>query len=120
MRASLPRASTLRFPPPKDGSMARLALLVVLLLAVVTPVANASSVVPGGPTASIAQAGPQPDRDGDGVPDQYDHCPDQAGSYGGCPDSDGDGFPDQSDACPNAPGPNTQNGCPAAVDSDHD
>ena len=36
-----------------------------------------------------------PDRDGDGVIDMEDDCPDQAGlpELKGCPDRDGDGIP---------------------------
>lgn len=50
---------------------------------------------------------PPSDRDGDGVPDSGDACPDEGNlGYGlqpnGCPirDSDGDGIPDPSDSCP--------------------
>src|SRR3954447_13320261 len=93
--------------------MHRLALLVALLLAAATPVAHADSVARGGLTASIAQASPYPDRDGDGVPDTVDQCPDQVGNYGGGPtmpvDSDHDGLTDAQDPCPSAAGPN---GCP--------
>ncbi len=61
---------------------------------------------------------PRPDRDGDGIPDANDECPDDFGLYdlGGCPDRDGDGIPDLDDACPDAPGP-PEYGCP---DSDGD
>ncbi len=57
------------------------------------------------------------DRDGDGVPDAQDLCPDAPGSMAasGCPDSDGDGFSDRDDQCPTAAGP--LNGCP---DADND
>ncbi|MGB3547356.1 MAG: DUF6089 family protein [Saprospiraceae bacterium] len=68
------------------------------------------------------EAGPEntqgcPDRDGDGIADRDDQCPDQAGeaNLAGCPDSDGDGFADKNDECPNQAG--TLNGCP---DSDGD
>jgi len=48
---------------------------------------------------------PPPDRDGDGIPDAEDQCPDQYGTraYHGCrppPDRDGDGIPDDKDALP--------------------
>ena len=64
--------------------------------------------------------GPPPDSDGDGVYDQYDACPNQAGSEGakGCPDSDGDHVPNSTDACPNVKGEVGEddqalgNGCP--------
>jgi len=55
-----------------------------------------------------------PDKDNDGVPDKLDACPDQAGlaALNGCPDSDGDGIADKDDACPNAAGPKELHGCP--------
>ncbi len=81
------------------------------------------------------------DRDGDGVFDDEDACPDVAGvrtsdaKTNGCPpvvaalpppppppDRDGDGIPDDIDACPDVPGIKTDdpktNGCPS--DRDHD
>jgi len=55
-----------------------------------------------------------PDRDGDGVPDYLDRCPDQKGpkELDGCPDRDGDGVPDIDDKCPDEPGPAQNDGCP--------
>jgi outer membrane protein OmpA-like peptidoglycan-associated protein len=71
-----------------------------------------------------------PDRDGDGIPDELDACPDVPGApsgdpeLNGCPapekvldeDTDGDGIPDRNDACPAIKGvPTTDpmtNGCP--------
>lgn len=55
-----------------------------------------------------------PDRDGDGISDAEDACPDVAGlaKFAGCPDTDGDGIPDNLDACPNEPGPASNSGCP--------
>jgi outer membrane protein OmpA-like peptidoglycan-associated protein len=79
------------------------------------------------PPPPVAPA-PPPDRDHDGVLDQDDECPDQAGDpqYKGCPppgDRDGDTVLDPQDACPDQAGqPNTdpqQNGCPPP-DRDHD
>jgi outer membrane protein OmpA-like peptidoglycan-associated protein len=57
------------------------------------------------------------DRDGDGVPDDQDRCPDVPGpaAWGGCPappDRDGDGVPDDQDRCPDVPGPKEMEGCP--------
>lgn len=54
------------------------------------------------------------DRDGDGVPDLEDRCPDTPGrpELHGCPDTDGDGIPDPDDACPDEPGPAENRGCP--------
>jgi outer membrane protein OmpA-like peptidoglycan-associated protein len=64
------------------------------------------------------------DRDGDGVPDGEDACPNTAGvkstdpDKNGCPvaDQDHDGVPDAYDACPDKPGKSDpdpkKNGCP--------
>jgi outer membrane protein OmpA-like peptidoglycan-associated protein len=64
------------------------------------------------------------DRDGDGIPDSLDACPDEPEDKDGfqdedgCPDkdNDGDGIPDSEDACPNEPedkdGFQDADGCP--------
>lgn len=54
------------------------------------------------------------DSDGDGINDDEDACPNEAGleQFNGCPDSDGDGIEDRNDACPNEPGTAEFNGCP--------
>ena len=54
------------------------------------------------------------DRDGDGVLDADDKCPDVAGlpSLQGCPDRDGDGIADADDKCPDVPGLAKYQGCP--------
>lgn len=56
------------------------------------------------------------DRDGDGVPDASDHCPDTPGliQFDGCPDTDRDGVPDTKDRCPDEPGMPALEGCPDA------
>ena len=61
--------------------------------------------------------GPPADRDGDGVPDDQDLCPDEPGSadLDGCPDDDGDGIPNREDKCPDQPGPPENDGCPLAA-----
>ena len=63
------------------------------------------------------------DTDLDGVPDQYDSCPDIAGSakWHGCPvpDSDQDGINDEEDSCKMVPGSAKYHGCPVP-DSDGD
>ncbi len=61
------------------------------------------------------------DRDGDGVVDEKDECPDSAGPVAllGCPDRDGDGVPDIHDKCPNVKGSVNFQGCPAP-DTDGD
>jgi outer membrane protein OmpA-like peptidoglycan-associated protein len=79
-----------------------------------------------------APEGPK-DRDGDGVLDHEDACPDVPGvrtddpKTNGCPapkDRDGDGVLDDEDACPDVPGVRTDdpktNGCPAPKDRDGD
>jgi OOP family OmpA-OmpF porin len=56
------------------------------------------------------------DGDGDGVPDDTDKCPTEAGpgTADGCPvkDQDGDGINDANDKCPTEAGPGTPDGCP--------
>ncbi|MEO7121188.1 MAG: thrombospondin type 3 repeat-containing protein, partial [Ginsengibacter sp.] len=54
------------------------------------------------------------DRDGDGIVDSLDACPDQAGTAAlhGCPDRDGDGIADKDDKCPDVAGLARYNGCP--------
>ena len=46
------------------------------------------------------------DRDGDGVVDSLDACPDEKGlvTLNGCPDKDGDGIADKDDKCPDVAG----------------
>ena len=77
------------------------------------------------------------DRDGDGIMDAEDRCPDQYGvlqsdpALNGCPlppkppDTDADGITDDLDACPTQAGPEnredpTKNGCPPPPDQDGD
>lgn len=57
---------------------------------------------------------PPKDRDGDGIVDSLDACPDMAGlpKFNGCPDSDNDGIADKDDKCPNVPGVARYQGCP--------
>ncbi len=82
------------------------------------------------PVKPVVSSPPPPsDRDGDGIVDEDDACPDDAEDYDGfedadgCPDpdNDGDGIPDTEDACPNAPedfdGFEDEDGCP---DPDND
>ncbi|MFT3911173.1 MAG: OmpA family protein [Ferruginibacter sp.] len=54
------------------------------------------------------------DRDGDGVLDSLDKCPDVAGhaDLQGCPDRDGDGIADADDKCPDVAGLSKYSGCP--------
>ena len=66
-------------------------------------------------------APPKPgDKDGDGILDNVDKCPNEAEDKDGfededgCPDPDNDkdGVLDTADKCPNEPGPADNNGCP--------
>jgi outer membrane protein OmpA-like peptidoglycan-associated protein len=82
----------------------------------------------------IAFAPQPPDRDGDGLPDDVDICPDDPEDYDqfadidGCPerDNDEDGILDDEDRCPNEPedmnGVVDDDGCPdeGVTDRDHD
>jgi len=54
------------------------------------------------------------DRDKDGIPDDKDSCPTEAGTAAtnGCPDKDADGIADKDDQCPNEPGLVSNHGCP--------
>lgn len=62
------------------------------------------------------------DKDGDGVPDNEDLCPDKPGSFvtRGCPDKDGDGIADKDDKCPDVAGTPEFMGCPEPKDTDGD
>jgi OmpA-OmpF porin, OOP family len=72
------------------------------------------------------------DRDGDGIKDDVDKCPDQPEDYDGfqdedgCPDpdNDNDGILDKDDRCPNEPedrdGDQDEDGCPEGSDGDRD
>ena len=69
-------------------------------------------------TVPARPIGPPPDRDGDGVPDDEDLCPNEPGppALDGCPDDDGDGIPNREDKCPKQPGPAENDGCPLPPD----
>nr|WP_314559497.1 OmpA family protein [uncultured Capnocytophaga sp.] len=55
-----------------------------------------------------------PDKDGDGIADEQDACPEEAGlpQFNGCPDTDGDGVADKDDECPEVAGLKEFKGCP--------
>ena len=61
------------------------------------------------------------DKDHDGIPDDKDNCPNQAGPAltHGCPDKDGDGIADKDDKCPDVAGTLKNKGCPV-LDRDND
>ena len=56
------------------------------------------------------------DRDKDGIPDEFDMCPDKKGmpTAKGCPDKDADGVNDLNDQCVDIAGLKELNGCPDA------
>lgn len=76
------------------------------------------------PAAPPPPTTPPPDRDGDGIPDKDDACPDRPEDADGfededgCPDedNDGDGIPDVEDECPDVAedvdGFEDEDGCP--------
>jgi outer membrane protein OmpA-like peptidoglycan-associated protein len=63
--------------------------------------------------------GPRKDKDGDGIVDKKDRCPDVAGDiyFKGCPDRDNDSIIDLEDECPDIAGLLKFKGCP---DRDND
>ena len=83
---------------------------------------------PPPPPPAPAPAPKMSDRDGDGIPDALDKCPDEPEDKDGfedddgCPDPDNDkdGIPDVSDACPNEPetvnGFQDEDGCPDSAE----
>lgn len=84
------------------------------------------------PKATIVEAKPTPkDKDGDGLLDEQDKCPNDPEDFDGfedadgCPDkdNDADGVPDDSDLCPDVPedvdGYQDEDGCPD-LDNDGD
>lgn len=58
------------------------------------------------------------DRDGDGIDDDQDECPDEIGiaRANGCPDTDGDSIADKADDCPKVAGVASNNGCPEVTE----
>jgi outer membrane protein OmpA-like peptidoglycan-associated protein len=91
-----------------------------------SPKAKCASIVPVATGPVTAK-----DSDGDGIPDDVDHCPTQPEDKDGfqdedgCPDpdNDADGIPDVADKCPNEPedkdGFQDADGCPD-LDNDND
>jgi len=61
------------------------------------------------------------DKDKDGITDDKDNCPEDAGTAitNGCPDKDGDGIADKDDKCPDMAGLVKNSGCPV-TDKDND
>lgn len=82
------------------------------------PLSKKKEVVPPPPPPAPE---PPKDRDGDGVLDESDACPDAAGlaALKGCPDADKDGIADKDDKCPDVFGLARYAGCPVP-DTDKD
>ena len=93
---------------------------------------NARAALANSPEGVCTGAGQEGDRDGDGIADGVDACPDQRETYNGYQDEDGcpddpdtdmDGIPDARDACPLEPedmdGYLDEDGCPDP-DNDND
>ena len=80
----------------------------------------AAPAPPQNRASPIAPPAAERDRDGDGIPDDRDRCPNEPEDFDmfedddGCPDPDNDhdGVADADDACPYTPGPPPR-GCPA-------
>jgi outer membrane protein OmpA-like peptidoglycan-associated protein len=121
-----PSARYLRVMQPTDeldSSDAQLALL-GLEITIHDVRFSAPSVADPTPVAELTKLAKVSDRDGDGIPDDVDKCPDDPEDKDGfededgCPDPDNDkdGIPDVSDACPNEPetvnGFQDEDGCP--------
>ena len=72
--------------------------------------------------AGLVAFGGCPDRDSDGIQDSNDDCVDIAGlmEFKGCPDTDEDGLPDNKDSCPDVAGLMSNNGCPIVEVKDTD
>ncbi|HUH46201.1 MAG TPA: DUF5723 family protein, partial [Arenibacter sp.] len=90
------------------------------VLSVLTGKETKGADVYAGLKIPIYQSSPK-DRDGDGVLDKADGCPDTAGpaENHGCPwpDTDGDGVLDKDDNCPTVPGTVTNKGCPEVTEA---
>jgi hypothetical protein len=88
-----------------------------------TLIARAFNARGGRSQASVnVEAIEEADRDGDGVADEADACPDEPGppAANGCPDRDNDGIPDAEDACPDEAGLPEGDGCPVSSERDGD
>ncbi len=86
---------------------------------IAAPIAKRKEVAPVVIAPPVIEA--PKDKDGDGVLDADDKCPDVAGiaSLQGCPDKDGDGITDADDKCPDVAGLARYQGCPIP-DTDKD
>jgi OmpA-OmpF porin, OOP family len=92
---------------------------------------NAQLAIDKSPKDKCTDKGPPGDKDGDGITDDIDKCPNEPEDKDGfqdedgCPDldNDGDGIPDKTDKCPNDPedkdGFEDEDGCPD-LDNDKD
>ena len=99
-------------------------------LAVAYKNANLADINSRAPECQEVAVVVQADRDGDGILDDVDKCPDDPEDFDGfedtdgCPedqDTDGDGIPDSKDLCPTEKGTPENQGCPRVVqDKDGD
>jgi OmpA-OmpF porin, OOP family len=102
-------------------------LLIVLACVACGPPTPRQPVVPVTIANGHHHRSTGPDRDGDGIPDDVDRCPDDPEDFDGFQDADGcpdldndrDGVPDMDDKCPNVPGP-APDGCPRSPVGDRD
>jgi outer membrane protein OmpA-like peptidoglycan-associated protein len=118
-----PSARYLRVVQPSDGLDSSDGQLALLGVEITLHDAHFSGPA-APPTPAAAPPAKVGDRDGDGIPDDVDKCPDEPEDMDGfededgCPDPDNDkdGIPDVSDACPNEPetvnGFQDEDGCP--------
>jgi outer membrane protein OmpA-like peptidoglycan-associated protein len=118
-----PSARYLRVVQPSDALDSSDAQLALLGLEITVHDAHFSTPLVAAPAPPIEQAKVL-DRDGDGIPDDVDKCPDEPEDKDGfededgCPDPDNDkdGIPDVVDKCPNEPetvnGFQDEDGCP--------
>jgi outer membrane protein OmpA-like peptidoglycan-associated protein len=85
--------------------------------AVVVPAPKPVPVIKPDPKPVVKA--PEPDTDGDGIPDASDKCVyiKGPGITNGCPDSDQDGIADSDDACPMVAGLPENKGCPKAAET---
>jgi OOP family OmpA-OmpF porin len=97
-----------------QGNCSRASDHIKVAIASVKRAIDNSPVDQCGPKKAATVAIQKSDRDGDGISDVDDECPDTAGleALHGCPDTDGDGVKDDIDQCPNDPGPPDNHGCP--------
>ncbi len=115
------------FKTPQERDDTFIALFVVLLFVAFIlrytgcSESDINNIVPELNAAPAVVTNNSSDRDGDGIINVNDKCPNIAGLEinNGCPpDADGDGLHDQEDKCPEQAGKVINNGCPMDRDGD--